>query len=96
MLETYSGVYLTDEGEIRKILITRGAAEAAAALAARRHRIVALVAGVVVLASSLAATVLLGPGIWNAFLEGVRESGSILGEGAYPLHRMISPYGAII
>ena len=30
MLETYTGVYLTDEGEIRKTLITRGAATAAA------------------------------------------------------------------
>src|SRR6266446_3494606 len=29
MLETYSGVYLTDDGDTRKILITRGAAEAA-------------------------------------------------------------------
>jgi hypothetical protein len=60
-----------------------------------RRWIVALVAGAVVLASSLAATVLLGPGIWNAFLEGVRESGIILDKGVYPLHRMISPYGAL-
>src|SRR4029077_19945523 len=30
MLEAYTGVYLTDEGETRKSLITRGAAEAAA------------------------------------------------------------------
>src|SRR6266446_2505716 len=30
MLEPYAGVYLTDEGEIRKTLITRGAAAAAA------------------------------------------------------------------
>src|SRR5712672_2300372 len=60
-----------------------------------RRWIVALVAGAVVLASSLAATVLLGPGIWSAFLEGVRESGIILEKGVYPLHRMISPYGAL-
>ena len=60
-----------------------------------RRWIVALVAGAVVLASSLAATVLLGPGIWNAFLEGVRESGIFLEKGVYPLHRMISPYGAL-
>jgi ATP-dependent helicase/nuclease subunit A len=30
MLETYSGLYLTDDGDIRKILITRGAAQATA------------------------------------------------------------------
>src|SRR6266446_5501905 len=30
MLEAYTGVYLTDDGDTRKILITRGAAEAAA------------------------------------------------------------------
>jgi len=60
-----------------------------------RRWIIGLVAGAVVLASSLAATVLLGPGIWNAFLEGVRESGIFLENGVYPLHRMISPYAAL-
>ncbi|WFU38812.1 glycosyltransferase family 87 protein [Bradyrhizobium sp. CB82] len=60
-----------------------------------RRWMIALVAGTVVLASSLAATVLLGPGIWSAFLEGVRESGILLERGVYPLHRMISPYAAL-
>ncbi len=44
MLEAYAGVYLTDEGEIRKVLITRGAAMAAgcdvcAILAAEAERV---------------------------------------------------------
>jgi Glycosyltransferase family 87 len=60
-----------------------------------RRWIVALVAGAVVLASSLAATVLLGPGIWSAFLGGVREYGIFLEKGVGPLHRMISPYAVL-
>ena len=44
MLEAYAAAYLTDEGEIRKILITRGAAaaagcEACAVLAAEAERV---------------------------------------------------------
>lgn len=57
---------------------------------------VVLGAVAVVVATSLAATLLLGAGIWPAFLSGAREAGAFLKFGAYPLNRMVSPYAAML
>jgi len=57
----------------------------------RRWRIAA-VAALTIGASSICATLLLGEGVWAAFLDGVRQSGILLRLGAYPLYRMVSAY----
>lgn len=63
-------------------------------LLSRRWRWVAQ-AATVVLATSLLATVVFGPGIWQAFLGGVAESKAFLAEGRYPLERMTSVYAGL-
>ena len=60
-------------------------------LAQRRWQAVGI-AAVVVLAALLVPTLVFGLPIWNAFADGVRESGALLAEGRYPMHRMTSPY----
>jgi hypothetical protein len=62
--------------------------------AARRWRDLAVAALVALLACVL-ATVLLGPEIWAAFREGVREAGIFLEKGFYPFYRMISVYALL-
>jgi hypothetical protein len=55
----------------------------------------ALVAAATVLATSALATVLLGPTIWTAFLDGAKEARVSLDQGFYPLFRMTSVYAAV-
>ncbi len=82
LLETYSGVYLTDDGDTRKILITRGAAEAAecdacAVLMAEAERVKkfreAQAAAVLVQASC--ALIRLGDALIEAYDERKRTQG---------------------
>lgn len=70
------------------------AAMALMAVVERRWGAVMIAAGVVIVALAL-ATVILGPAIWLAFLDGVRESGVFLAKGHYPLFRMTSLYAAL-
>jgi hypothetical protein len=49
----------------------------------------------IVIASSLLATLILGPGIWAAFLGGAEEAGRALRTEFYPLFRMTSVYAAL-
>lgn len=60
----------------------------------RRWGAVLIAAGVVLVALAV-PTVLLGPAIWLAFLDGVRESGVFLAKGYYPLFRMTSLYAML-
>lgn len=62
-------------------------------LAERRWQTVA-VAAVTASAALLASTIVLGPTIWTAFIDGVRESGAFLAQGRYQLFRMTSPFAA--
>jgi hypothetical protein len=55
----------------------------------------ALVAATTVAATSALATVLLGPAVWTAFLDGVTEARSFLEHGFYPFFRMISLYAVV-
>jgi Glycosyltransferase family 87 len=55
----------------------------------------ALVAVTTVAATSALATVLLGPAVWTAFLDGVKEARVFLEHGFYPLFRMISLYAVV-
>lgn len=55
----------------------------------------ALVAATTVAATSALATVLLGPAVWTAFLDGVTEARVFLEHGLYPLFRMISLYAVV-
>lgn len=61
----------------------------------RRGWAVMLIAALVTLASAGLTTLVLGPGIWGAFLAGVRESGDYLRDGRYPMYRMTSVYAAL-
>jgi hypothetical protein len=54
-----------------------------------------LVAAATVAATSVLATVLLGPTVWTAFLGGVKEARVFLEHGFYPLFRMVSIYATI-
>jgi len=49
-------------------------------------------AALVVLASTVAATLLLGPGIWSAFRLGSAASGILLWRGEFPIERMTSVF----
>lgn len=60
-------------------------------LVERRWQAMAIAAGIVIVALAL-PTIVFGPSIWPAFLEGVRESGESLAQGKYPLFRMTSIY----
>lgn len=61
-------------------------------LCVNKHWRVLFVAGLTVVLSSLLATALLGPEVWGAFRDGVREAGIFLEKGFYPFYRMISAY----
>lgn len=54
-----------------------------------------LVAAMTVAATTALATVLLGPAVWMAFLDGVKEARVFLEHGFYPLFRMISVYAVV-
>jgi hypothetical protein len=64
------------------------------ALAARRWSTVLIAAATVVITSAF-TTILLGPGVWTAFLGSLKEARIFLEQGLYPLYRMISPYAAL-
>ena len=53
---------------------------------------IAGVAIATILATSLLATVVFGPGVWGAFLGGVQEAGGFLARGLYQNFRMVSAY----
>ncbi|WP_439370686.1 glycosyltransferase family 87 protein [Bradyrhizobium sp. DASA03120] len=63
-------------------------------LATRRWTALAT-ATTVVLASSLACTLMFGWQIWTAWLGAIRESAIFLDRGFYPLFRMVSTYAAL-
>lgn len=63
-------------------------------LVTRRWTAIAIAAAVVI-ASSLLCTLAFGPQIWAAWLGAIRESGTFLEQGLYPLFRMISAYAAL-
>ncbi len=82
MLEAYTGVYLTDEGEIRKSLITRGAAavavcDACAVLMAEAERVKAYreAQAAAVLVEATCALVRLGEALIEAYDERKRTQG---------------------
>lgn len=54
-----------------------------------------LVAAVTVAATTALTTLLLGPAVWTAFLDGVKEARVFLERGFYPLFRMISVYAVV-
>ncbi|CAO4171294.1 glycosyltransferase family 87 protein [Methylorubrum populi] len=60
-------------------------------LAMRRWRCAVVAVATALLAIAI-ATVLLGPALWLAFLQGVAEAKTYLAAGLYPLSRMISVY----
>jgi hypothetical protein len=60
-------------------------------LATRRWAAIAT-AAIVVLASSLVCTLVIGPHIWITWLGAIREAACFLERGMYPLYRMISGY----
>jgi hypothetical protein len=60
-----------------------------------RWRIV-LVAAATVAITSAVATALLGAAVWTAFFSGLQEARVFLEAGLYPLHRMISPFTALL
>lgn len=53
------------------------------------------VAAATMVATSSICTVAFGPQIWQAWLEGVRESAAYLEQGRYPLFRMVSAYATL-
>lgn len=55
----------------------------------------AVVAAMTVAATSALATILLGPAVWTAFLDGAKEARVFLAHGFYPLFRMISVYAVV-
>lgn len=55
----------------------------------------ALVAAATVAATSALATILLGPAVWTAFLDGVKEARVFLDRGFYPFFRMVSIYAVV-
>jgi hypothetical protein len=64
------------------------------ALVNRRWGTVVVAAATVAVTSAL-ATVLLGPSVWRAFLDGVAEARVFLDHGFYPFFRMISLYAVV-
>lgn len=65
------------------------------ALFGRRWDAVAIAAGVVGAAMGL-ATLAYGFGVWSAFLGAVREAGTFLAAGHYPMYRMSSAYAFLL
>lgn len=57
---------------------------------------VTVIAAVTLLATLALTTLILGPGIWPAFLAGVHESGTLLASGFYQMTRMTSLYSTAI
>lgn len=64
------------------------------ALLKGRFRTLAL-AVVIVAVTSLAATLMLGTGVWPVFLGGAKMAGVFLSQGAFPLYRMSSIYAGL-
>ena len=56
----------------------------------------ACVAALTVTVTSVLATVVLGPNVWIAFFDGVKEARVFLEQGFYPLFRMVSPFAAAL
>src|SRR5271157_5505906 len=84
MLETYAGAFLTDEGEIRKILITRGAASTAgcdvcAVLMAEAERVRKFreARAAAVLVEATCALTRLGDALIQAYDERKRAQGAL-------------------
>lgn len=50
------------------------------------------VAAITALGSAALATMVLGAGIWPAFLAGLAEQSALLAKGFFPFHRMQSPF----
>lgn len=61
------------------------------ALFGRRWDVVAIAAAVVAAAAGL-ATIVYGMAVWTSFLGAVREAGTFLAGGHYPMYRMSSAY----
>jgi hypothetical protein len=61
------------------------------ALSGRRWDVVAIAAAVVAAAAGL-ATIVYGMAVWTSFLGAVREAGTFLAGGHYPMYRMSSAY----
>lgn len=61
----------------------------------RKRWTVLAIAVAVVLASCVAATLVLGLTVWPAFFAGVSAAGGFLREGLFPLYRMSSIYAAV-
>jgi hypothetical protein len=64
------------------------------ALVNRRWATIFVAAATVAIASLL-ATVLLGPSVWSAFLDGAKEARVFLDRGFYPFFRMVSVYAVV-
>jgi ATP-dependent helicase/nuclease subunit A len=84
MLETYAEAYVTDEGTIRKVLVTRGAASAASCdvcdiLTAEAERVVKFRAAraSVVLVEATCALIQLGDALIRAYEERKRAQGAL-------------------
>ncbi len=65
------------------------------ALFGRRWDVVAIAGGVVAAAMGL-ATLIYGIGVWASFLSAVREAGTFLAAGHYPMYRMSSAYAFLL
>lgn len=65
-----------------------------AALLQRRWTLL-IVAFAIVLVSLIAATLVLSPDVWPAFIGGVKDAGGYLSQGLYPLYRMSSVYACV-
>jgi hypothetical protein len=63
-------------------------------IANRRWKVVAI-ALTTASASALAATLILGTGVWGAFFHGMREASVFLEHRFYPLFRMVSFYSVV-
>ena len=60
-------------------------------VATRRWK-TAIVAGGTVAATTIAATLILGMQVWEAFFHSIKQAGFFLSHGYYPLYRMVSFY----
>lgn len=65
------------------------------ALFGRRRDVIAIAAGVVLAAASL-ATLAYGLDVWSSFLSAVKEAGTFLALGYYPMVRMSSIFAALL
>jgi hypothetical protein len=60
-----------------------------------RRWMAALMAATIIVASSFAASIVLGWGVWLTFFRALGEASGFLKAGAYPLYRMASVYAAV-